>query len=171
MRRRSKTRKRSAGPGRSMSCFTAIVRRMRGCSNSNAWSSPRSSFMVTCARRLGNKIMRIKLIGAAVLLTSLLQAESPKGTFERVKVHGKALEGNLEGDSPDRDVSIYLPPSYATDKSRRYPVIYLLHGYGGRDDTFNGRPATLPDSADRLPASGGAKEKIVFMPNTFTPPK
>src|SRR5258708_1549259 len=87
---------------------------------------------------------------------------------ERIKIHGKSLEGNLEGDSPDRDVTIYLPPSYATDKSRRYPVIYLLHGYGGRDDTFNGRLATLPDSADRLAASGGAKEMIVVMPNAFT---
>jgi hypothetical protein len=27
-----------------------------------------------------------------------------------VEVHGKALEGNLEGDSPDRDVAVYLPP-------------------------------------------------------------
>jgi S-formylglutathione hydrolase len=88
--------------------------------------------------------------------------------IEHIKVHGKSLELNLEGDSPDRDVTIYLPPSYATDKSRRYPVIYLLHGYGGRDDTFNGRLATLADSADRLVASGAAREMIVVMPNAFT---
>jgi enterochelin esterase-like enzyme len=87
---------------------------------------------------------------------------------ERIKIHGKSLEGNLEGDSPDRDVTIYLPPSYATNKAKRYPVIYLLHGYGGRDDTFNGRLATLPDSADRLVASGAAKEMIVVMPNAYT---
>jgi enterochelin esterase-like enzyme len=73
---------------------------------------------------------------------------------EHIKVHGKSLEHNLEEDSPDRDVTVYLPPSYATDKSRRYPVVYLLHGYGGRDDTFNGRLATLPDTADKLAASG-----------------
>ncbi len=63
---------------------------------------------------------------------------------------------------------VYLPPSYATDKSRRYPVVYLLHGYGGRDDTFNGRLATLPDSADKLAASGAAKEMIVVTPNAYT---
>src|SRR5258707_1859269 len=167
MRRRSKTRKRSAGPGRSMSCFTAIVRRMRGCSNSNAWSSPRSSFMVTCARRLGNKIMRIKLIGAAVLLTSLLQAESPKGTFERIKVHGKALEGNLEGDSPDRDVFVYLPPSYASSPNRRYPVVYLLHGYGLTAErwlTF----LDLGASADKNMAAGTVREMILVNPDAFT---
>ena len=87
---------------------------------------------------------------------------------EHIRIHGKSLEGNLEGDSPDRDVTVYLPPSYASDKSRRYPVIYLLHGYSGRDDTFNGRLATLPDSADRLVASGTAREMIVVMPNAFT---
>jgi S-formylglutathione hydrolase len=87
---------------------------------------------------------------------------------EHVKVHGASLEGNLEGDSPDRDVTIYLPPSYATDRSRRYPVVYLLHGYSGRDDTFNGRLATLPDSADKLAAAGAAKEMIVVTPNAFS---
>jgi S-formylglutathione hydrolase FrmB len=96
------------------------------------------------------------------------KAPSRANAVEHIKVHGKALEGNLEGDSPDRDVTVYLPPSYATSRTRRYPVIYLLHGYSGRDDTFNGRLATLPDSADKLAASGAAREMIVVMPNAFT---
>src|SRR6202521_1549877 len=50
-------------------------------------------------------------------------------TVERIKIHGTALEGNLEGDAVDRDVIVFLPPSYAKEKSRRYPVIYALHGY------------------------------------------
>jgi hypothetical protein len=45
------------------------------------------------------------------------------GTVERVTVHGASLEGNLEGDSPDRAVTIYLPPSYAVDAERRFPVV------------------------------------------------
>jgi S-formylglutathione hydrolase len=93
---------------------------------------------------------------------------SRANAVEHIKVHGKALEGNLEGDSPDRDVTVYLPPSYASDRSRRYPVVYLLHGYGGTDDTFNGRLARLPDSADMLAAAGTAREMIVVMPNAFT---
>ena len=83
-------------------------------------------------------------------------------------MHGKALEGNLEGDSPDREVTVYLPPSYAGDQTRRYPVVYLLHGYGGRDDTFTGRLANLPESADRLAAAQGFSEPIVVIPNAFT---
>ena len=31
---------------------------------------------------------------------------------ERIKIHGKALEGNLEGDAVDRDAIVFLPPGY-----------------------------------------------------------
>ena len=50
-------------------------------------------------------------------------------TVEHIQVHGAALEGNLEGDAVDRDVFVFLPPSYATERNRRYPVVYALHGY------------------------------------------
>src|SRR5262245_58931724 len=79
---------------------------------------------------------------------------SGTGTIERIMVHGKALEGNLEGDSPDRDVTVYLPPSYS-DQNRRFPVVYLLHGYGGRETTFTERLASLRESGDRLALSIG----------------
>ena len=39
-----------------------------------------------------------------------------KGSVQRIKVHGKSLEGNLEGDSPDPEVSIYLPPGYDANR-------------------------------------------------------
>ena len=47
---------------------------------------------------------------------------------ERVKVHGASLAGNLEGNAADRDVLVFLPPGYARE-TRRYPVVYALHGY------------------------------------------
>ena len=95
-------------------------------------------------------------------------AGATTGSVEHITVHGKALEGNLEGDSPDREVTVYLPPSYAGDQTRRYPVVYLLHGYGGRDNTFSGRLAKLPESADRLAAAQGFSELIVVTPDAFT---
>jgi S-formylglutathione hydrolase len=100
---------------------------------------------------------------------------APKGHFERIKVHGKSLEGNLEGDSPDRDVSVYLPPSYGTG-ANRYPVVYLLHGYSNTDEGwygpavksgFESAKTTLPAVADRAIA-GGAREMILVMPNAYT---
>ncbi len=50
-------------------------------------------------------------------------------TVECIKIHGAALEGNLEGDAVDRDVIVFLPPNYQKEKHRRYPVVYALHGY------------------------------------------
>jgi enterochelin esterase-like enzyme len=52
---------------------------------------------------------------------------------------------------------------------RRYPVIYLLHGYGGRDDTFTTRLASFEESADRLAVAQGFSSAIVVTPNAFTP--
>ena len=70
------------------------------------------------------------------------------GTMERIKVHGKALEGNLEGDSADRDVLIYLPPSYGEQPNRRYPVVYFLHGYGiGAERYWD--MMKVPEAADK----------------------
>ena len=58
---------------------------------------------------------------------------------------------------------VYLPPSYATDRSRRYPVAYYLHGAGG-DETNWTRRARLDVVMDSLVA-GGMPEMIVAMPD------
>lgn len=42
-----------------------------------------------------------------------------------------ALEGNALGDPAERALGIYLPPGYDPQGSRRYPVLYVLHGYTG----------------------------------------
>jgi S-formylglutathione hydrolase FrmB len=84
-----------------------------------------------------------------------------------VKVLGKLLVGNLEGDAPDRDVFIYLPPSYSTATNRRYPVVYLLHGYGltaERWMSFSNTPA----SSDKNIAAGTMREMILVNPDAFT---
>src|SRR5271168_2942019 len=78
-----------------------------------------------------------------------------KGTVETIRVHGKSLEGNLEGDSPDRDVFVYLPPSYATEKSRRYPVVYFLHGYSVKAELY-WSSMTVPATADKEMGDGTA---------------
>ena len=37
-------------------------------------------------------------------------------SVEHIKVHGLALEGNLEGDAVDRDVIVFLPPELRQGK-------------------------------------------------------
>ncbi len=85
---------------------------------------------------------------------------------DHIKVHSKALEGNLLGDSPDRDVFVYLPPSYTTNKNRRYPVVYELHGYGLNAEQY--LPAFgIPSIVDKDIAAGTAKEMILVNPDSF----
>jgi enterochelin esterase-like enzyme len=109
------------------------------------------------------------ILGAGLLLSAPppKDAVEQKGVIEKIKVHGKSLEGNLEGDSPDRDVFVYLPPSYAASRNRRYPVVYLLHGYGLTGERwvpFIGLPAL----ADKDANEGKAKEMILVSPDAHT---
>src|SRR5262245_26618451 len=60
----------------------------------------------------------VGVFAAAPPLSAQTENAPPHGIVQRIKVHGKSLQGNLEGDSPDRDVSLYLPPSYEKDRSR-----------------------------------------------------
>jgi len=97
--------------------------------------------------------------------------QTKQGTVERIKVHGKSLEGNLDGDSPDRDVSIFLPPSYKAEKNRRYPVVYMLHGFTDDDARWFGLVKhwiNFPEVINKALADGKTREMIVVMPNAFT---
>jgi len=46
-------------------------------------------------------------------------------------VDSSALRGNALGDSSRRPLAVYLPPGYDAQGSRRYAVLYCLHGYSG----------------------------------------
>ncbi len=85
---------------------------------------------------------------------------------ERIKVHGKALEGNLEGDAVDRDVLVFLPPSYLKDKHRRYPVVYALHGYSIGAEQWS-HEIHVPQTIEGAFAKG-ANEMIVVLPDSKT---
>ena len=90
-----------------------------------------------------------------------------EGALERIRVHGKSLEGNLEGDSPDRDVLVYVPPSYASNPNRRYPVLYFLHGYGAHAETYWNSLA-VASAADETSKKGSAREMIIVLPDAYT---
>jgi len=89
-----------------------------------------------------------------------------KGKLERIKVHGKSLEGNLEGDSADRDVFVYLPPSYQREPNRRYPVVYTLHGYGLHAEQWVGFANF--GALEKDLSAGTAGEMILVSPDAFS---
>jgi S-formylglutathione hydrolase len=98
--------------------------------------------------------------------------QAPAGTVERIKVHGTSLEGNLLGDSPDRDVAVFLPPSYKTLPKHRFPVVYMLHGFTDNVGQWWGDVkhfVNVPEAIRQmLTEVDGANEMILVMPNAFT---
>jgi enterochelin esterase-like enzyme len=88
-----------------------------------------------------------------------------KGTVQHIKVPSTALGGRSQ------DVYVYLPPGYATHPNRRYPVLYLLHGFPGRPLAFL-LTVRLGVVEDELVAKRAAQPLILVMPfgstGTFT---
>jgi len=102
-------------------------------------------------------------------------ARSQEGRLVRETVHGTSLENNVTGEATDRSVSIYLPPSYDTAPSKRYPVVYLLHGIGDTDKEFTSAWKNQTDAWGTVRglmnngvAEGRFGEMIVVMPDQRT---
>ena len=88
-----------------------------------------------------NKLIAIRKTAHRIIISGLISllfipftTFAAEGKLITDTLHSQALEGNLLGDSPDRKVLIYLPPDYEENQTKRFPVIYLLHGWG--DDPF-----------------------------------
>src|SRR5262245_28356159 len=65
-----------------------------------------------------------------------LPASGISGELVDVRINSASLKGNLLGDPAEQRVVVYLPPSYATSPAKRFPVVYLLHGYTGTVESW-----------------------------------
>jgi S-formylglutathione hydrolase FrmB len=76
-----------------------------------------------------NKSWRASLMALHIAGTASLLWASPAravGRAECVSLRSKIL-------ARDVPYCVVLPPSYDTEKTRKYPILYLLHGLGGND--------------------------------------
>ncbi len=73
---------------------------------------------------------------------------------------------NSKGLGMERRINIYTPPGYE-NSNKKYPVLYLLHGFGGDEDEWVnfGRATQI---LDNLIAQGKAEPMIVAMTNGHT---
>jgi enterochelin esterase-like enzyme len=113
------------------------------------------------------------IAGGIARMTAQVQTQVPgvepgakPVTIERIKIHGAALEGNLEGEDVDRDVIVFLPPSYEKEKNRRYPVVYALHGYSIGAEQWT-HEIHVPQTIEGAIAKG-SRETIVVLPDSKT---
>jgi enterochelin esterase-like enzyme len=91
-------------------------------------------------------------------------ASVAQGTVQRLLVPSSALGHSQEA-------YVYLPAAYKTDRARRFPVLYLLHGFPGRPLAFI-ETVQMGVVDDTLSAQGRAQPLILVMPfgstGTFT---
>ena len=90
--------------------------------------------------------------GAHLVAPAVPDAARPTaGTVERVMVRGKALEGNPDGNSPERAVTVYLPVTPPTRS-----------GAFRRSICFTARAAARPRSS--ISRSPSSRAPIVLPP-------
>jgi len=97
------------------------------------------------------------LISAAALLPGFTAVDAPPGG-------GTLLQGvipDVHAPQPLRPGYIYLPPQFTT--TRRYPVIYLLHGIRGSPSEYS-RALQLRAYADGQIRSGSLRPIIAVAP-------
>ena len=85
----------------------------------------------------------------------IAKEDIPKGKIDTISYDSKTV-GNK------RNALIYTPPGY--DSSKKYPVLYLLHGIGGDQKEWytNGTPHII---LDNLYAQGKVEPMLVVLPN------
>lgn len=93
---------------------------------------------------------------AAEALQPTLSADPVDGSVSTVR------HVTFRSEALDRDMNlnVYLPAGYHPEE--RYPVLYLVHGYGGNEDAWVG--LGIGKAADRLIAEGAIKPLLIVMP-------
>lgn len=65
------------------------------------------------------------------------------------------------------DYSIYLPAGYETDTDKRYAVVYMLHGLGDNNNSWNGSYLHANSEINKMEAKG-MSEMIYVFPKGFS---
>lgn len=112
------------------------------------------------------KLSRIHL--ALLLITFFLgpafaqqTAPAPGGRLVEVKIPAPSLKGNLLGDPTEQNITVYLPPSYDAAPAKRFPTLYLLHGFTGTNKSWTNLDSLIYEPIK----SGQIQEMIVVAPN------
>jgi enterochelin esterase-like enzyme len=96
------------------------------------------------------------LVCLIATLGSSALAQSPSRVYDSLELPSKILGG-------PKKYAVYLPPGY-DQSSRKYPVLYLLHGAGDNQTGWI-QFGEVQHIADRAIAAGEATPMIIIMPD------
>ena len=105
-------------------------------------------------------ILLLALAAAGSAAPASAAAEPEGGTLVRFQMNAPSL------GEDKRNVRVYLPRSYETPAgaARRYPTVYLLHGWPGTEGNWPGE-GRVTRTLDTLIAAGRIPEVIAVMPS------
>ncbi len=101
---------------------------------------------------------------------AVLPAQAGRGRLVEDGLESPALTANLLGDPARRALTVYLPPQYDQEPPRRFPVVYLLHGFKAKNRLWTGpgqpgRGLHLQELTDDLINRGVIQPLIIVMPD------
>lgn len=116
---------------------------------------------------------RFSKMSAAVATALLLGCACARGGADLPPVDPGAFQrysqdNVLQSEILGREVlyTIYFPKDYQTEREKRYSVVYMLHGYGDNNNSWNGNYLHANAQIDKLTAQG-MSEMIYVFPQGF----
>ena len=106
-------------------------------------------------------------IFVGLLLLSYSITSIAQGKLIRREFTAASLQNNKAGEDPLRQLTVYLPPDYEKG-TQYYPVIYVLHGYGGTDSVMMSVWINFKKLLDEAIKTGKMRPMIVVAPNSNT---
>ena len=88
------------------------------------------------------------------------------GTIEHISYKSKNYYG--DGAENEKKANVYLPAGYdANDKSKKYKVLYLMHGIGGDENEWGMKDdqSLVKKMMDNLTVKGDIESFIIVTPN------
>jgi enterochelin esterase family protein len=123
-------------------------------------------FMVDGVRLIDPANPRVKIGYVTSTTTSLLTVPTKEPAFYEVQdvPHGeiRTLIYKSRSNGVVRELTVYVPPGYDSSR-KRYPVLYLLHGYANDQQSWH-RYGRANEILDNLLAKGAIKPFLVVMP-------
>jgi enterochelin esterase family protein len=124
-------------------------------------------FMVDGVRLVDPSNPQVKIGYVTSTTVSLLTVPGTEPAFYDVQnvPHGEIRDilYPSKSNGVTRELTVYVPPGYDADSTRRYPVLYLLHGFANDHHSWH-RYGRANDILDNLLAQHAIEPFIVVMP-------
>ena len=121
---------------------------------------------------LRRKIVLITVAFYSAFVTSAFAQQAAPGIaagrIVETNIPAPSLKGSSFTEPLEQPIIIYLPPSYDAVKERRFPVVYLLHGFQADQKAWTGggyQGMSLGPFMDEMIKSSKSREMIVVAPN------